>query len=153
MRDNQRSKVYNWEEPYFAEVDNPSDPMSSEECLKFANECLKLTGSLKWHPNLSIKDNSKSWAEWDFYHETLVLPLWARNKTVICHEVSHIIVGEQIDGWHGAKFVMMYIKLLDYFNLADKQNLLHEAKLYSVKVANENEVPKIRVKKCKRLRG
>lgn len=66
-------------------------------------------------------------------HSDIILPLWGRNKTTICHEVAHALT-KQVRG-HCPEWKRNYVTLLSASKLRSKRELLVSLKIAKLEVA------------------
>ena len=90
----------------------------------------------------------------------ITLPLWARNRNIILHEMAHAMLdavtdpdsrvkrGDTIIGiekfGHGPRFMRMQIELLIAFSTFDRDVLTKTAREWGIPVARRNRVPRRR---------
>lgn len=93
MRDTQKSKVYSAENIVFPSADDKI--MTFGSCLRFVN---KVTSEGYYHEqggyqNIKVEfsGGKKSSAMWYLNRGKIVLPEWARCKSVIIHEMAHAL--------------------------------------------------------------
>lgn len=77
------------------------------------------------------------------------LPLWARNRNIILHELGHAMLDATVEGRdekfaHGPRFVRMQIELLVTFSTHDRDMLIRTAREYGIPVARRSRVPRRR---------
>ena len=119
MRDNQRSKVYKAERSAWAVYDeNVMAYLSLDECQRFTNHIVRCYKSVyTLHNPIKVKDGrgrrtacaDNIWT----CGGVIKLPLWARTKTVILHEIAHHIAG--FEEAHGRKFAKIYLELVNKY--------------------------------------
>lgn len=117
MRDSQRQKVYDSEEP----VDRGCTFVSVDECQAYVDRVLARKRLQRKFPRLPKKivvhhggGNRRATAYQDLGQRMIKLPRWARSEMVILHEVAHH-VADSSDGqrWgHNWKFCQVYLVLL-----------------------------------------
>ena len=106
---NQSQLVYSWESRF---PDTSHSYLSLQQCQDHVNsvwEDLKITFAPP-----TVTDGRGSCAA-RFYEHRIMLPRWARNLTILCHEISHGIVDlfsyhDSMD--HGGMFLHTYITIL-----------------------------------------
>ena len=89
----------------------------------------------------------------------ITLPVWARNRNIILHEMGHAILDAVTDPdsriqrgnrisvekySHGWKFVRLQIELLVAFSTHGRDNLIKSAREFGIPVAPRNYVPRRR---------
>jgi len=134
VRDQQRSKVYNWERTTL--TDFYRKELTLKECDILIHKAL-----VWWFRNdaireVRIKDGRGTRNATGGYY-AINLPTWARGKHVVLHEVAHTIVsrtGGLKDGGHGPYFMRVFIELLGHFLKYDRAELTRSAKRAKVKV-------------------
>lgn len=132
-RDTQRAKLYRAERealPGFQAL--PGQEPSVEECSTFVK---KVWGSAwtKKHfrrayafPVPWIKDGrGTTWARGSLHH--LSLPLWARTKPVMLHEIAHSLTIASETPAHGPRFAACFLALVRHFLGAEKAALFKAA--------------------------
>lgn len=121
-RDSQRSKVYAAE----SVIQPGRDPefRSIEACQRYVDHIMatktwqKLDRTERWGRGIRVHDG-RGHRRAVSYGGTIALPLWARQKGVILHELAHEILqgshtrGESVA--HGWQFCSVYLKLVSRF--------------------------------------
>lgn len=150
-RDQQKERVYRWERSqreWFCEGDwttvwvqdiktrrsriikeYDTPRMSYDECVNFVNMVYRKLGRSA-PPYIKTGRGARGG-----YHY-LKLPVWARTKGVILHELAHNL--SYRDGWcdaHGPWFMRYFIDLVARFLGQNKSALLKSAKAAGLKVA------------------
>lgn len=127
-RDNQRSKVYHWEQTYLFKL-KTNTSLSLTSCEKIITDiCLSRNIRMPM-----VKDGRGRKTAGGCYRY-VTLPRWARNKVIALHEVTHTILDNGVTAWHGPEFVALYIELLDKYKIAHKKQLTAWAKKCGVKM-------------------
>jgi hypothetical protein len=134
VRDQQRAKVYRAENA----VNGFKDPewRDLESCRKFLNELRNDRVLNRWYPKLKQTIDKvelhpgmgrrKACCEYGWNRYTIKLPLWARGRMVVCHELAHALIAEmygrnyqmngthpgsvQAHGWQFARMQMFFIQ-------------------------------------------
>ncbi len=126
-RDNQRSRLYAAERAAWACYD-PEPEMSWPEVKKFV---FKVCHNLKQDVPLLGQGQGARRAFVSFGGSRMVLPRWARKKTVILHELAHIISPDH----HGPIFAKNYVSLIKRFIGSTEAAIMRMAyKQYRVKL-------------------
>ena len=102
VRDQQRSKVYEWEKGSICgstlEIGTPT--MTLEECEKLAHKAVtwwfRLKSSKNNRPMLlprvkKGRENTSAWGD----QNAIILPSWAWSEGTVLHETAHCIVANQ----------------------------------------------------------
>ena len=122
-RDNQRSKVYNWEDTL------SHTQMTLAACEALANKMRAVYGL---GPVL-VKDG-RGTRRARAFGSSISLPSWARTNIIVLHETAHTI-----DAWdnpsHGPVFMRIYIDLLTRSGVGTNRELTKSAKATGIKVA------------------
>ncbi len=140
-RDNQRSKLYKWQQKNlrFLSVDLPK----REKCETLIQDTFDRYGIRV--PKIKFLNNYRRYARGG--HEEISLPLWARNKRIILHECAHGIIdskfGEYKCAWHGPEFLKLFIDLLVWQQQSTIQFLNKSAKDAGLKIGRRTIRPKI----------
>lgn len=127
VRDQQRAKVYRSEN----HVDGFKTPEWRDlgSCGKFLNELRNDKVLNRWYPKLKQTldkvelhpgmGRRKACCEYGYNRYTIKLPLWARGRMVVCHELAHALIAEmyghnnrkvQPHGWQFARMQMFFIQ-------------------------------------------
>lgn len=114
-RDSQRKKVYRWENDMAGGIRYLTERLSKEETLAFVNEIYETIGvPEKARPTIWLRRGNTAYY-W-FQRHILKLPVWARNRFTIIHEIAHNVMdwayGVNELATHGAHFVKTYLELL-----------------------------------------
>jgi hypothetical protein len=115
-RDNQRKKVYDWENKLFAKDKTNQHIISYQECYDIANQVCNDLNVLT-PPFVAPGKVKYPVCEYEFRTKRtqIKIPHLARTKWVVLHEVAHSIVyqkyGVETAG-HGKKYMTIYINLL-----------------------------------------
>lgn len=127
VRDQQRAKVYRaenavedfktpeWRDLYFAR--KFLNELRDDKVLNRWYPKLKQTiEKVEFHPGMGRR---KACCEYGYNRYTIKLPLWARGKMVVCHELAHALIAEtyghnnrkvQPHGWQFARMQMFFIQ-------------------------------------------
>ena len=107
MRDTQRNAVYRWEDFITNEYPHLEDPMTYLECHDMiAKVWLDYRGATSTPPEL--KDGrGTSWARGGRWK--INLPVWARNMSVVLHEIAHSLIPDDL---HNKRFATLYLEML-----------------------------------------
>lgn len=76
----------------------------------------------------------------------VVLPVWARNRNIILHELAHAILDATVEGRddkfaHGPRFMRLMIELLVAFSTHDRDTIVKSAREWGIPVARRDRVP------------
>lgn len=136
MRDSQRAKVYRWENFI------PTEILTLEECRRLVTASCR-----KFNVHVPLIKDGRGCRSAQGGRYKIILPVWARNKRDVLHEVSHTIASFYFHrpAGHGLEFVRIFIELLVAFKVETKSELISKARRSGVKFAS--------AVKCKRRRG
>ncbi len=127
-RDNQKSKVYHWEQTYLFKL-KTNTSLSLTSCEKIITDvCLARNIRVP-----TIKDGRGRKTACACY-SSVSLPRWARNKVITLHEVTHTILDNGVRAWHGPEFAALFIELLDKYNVSHRKQSVACAKKCGVKI-------------------
>ena len=135
IRDNQKSKVYRWENKHLPNISG--EELSIDQCEQLIHQ------AIAWwfrdsKPVMPIIKNGKGTSVARGGAKFINLPKWARNYGVVLHETTHCLIErmkhDDVDGGHGPYFMRTYIELLGYFLNMDQAELLRQAKADKIKV-------------------
>lgn len=131
LHDSQKSKVYGSENAAFKMF--PEDGVSLkflqefktvEDCMNWVVPIVERKTFQRWYPrsgpyllaNLEIRPGFGARRAFASGRATMTLPLWARNRAVILHELSHLVVGLEYRrsecAFHGWQFCQVYLNLV-----------------------------------------
>ena len=138
MRDQQRSKVYDWEQKTFGVRDEKS---TLKQCEEMARHIQTAYGK-KWR-RLEIKCGA-GFRRAVAYPNAIYLPKWARNEIVVLHEMAHwILVNDGVGcDHHGPKFMRLFIELIAWAIGLPKSEILSSARAKRIKIAPATTIPK-----------
>lgn len=138
-RDQQRVKVYRWENECVYAPAKFGECFTLKECRRLATFVRKAYG-LEWHPFIIGDGRARRSACAN--SQGIKLPAWSRNPHVLAHELAHYICTRRgiCDG-HGPHFVRVYIDLLAWLDKQDESRLLKSARARGIKVAPRAKVP------------
>jgi len=126
-RDNQRSKVYDWESKL------PKKELSFEECKVLLTKACQYYGK----PIPHLADGRGTRIAYGASYR-VSLPKWARTNVVVLHEAAHSIHSKYREGdeaSHGKEFMRILIDLLAHFKVQPRVELARSAKLAGLKIA------------------
>lgn len=116
-RDSQRSKVYKAETLTFRAKKVQTDYRTVKDCKSFVQEVVnsKYWQSQRGKKRVKIKDGRGRRAACFRFPNIICLPLWARNKVVIIHELAHMLTHQTHPNSpaHGRFFCMHYVHLVE----------------------------------------
>ena len=122
MRDNQKSKVYGWERQFqnshFIDIKSGNERCHDELTLK---ECERLVKTVCRYFKVtripSVTDGRGCRSAYWFSHWEIKLPKWARQETVVLHELAHMITPMLFRrvAPHGREFVGVQMSLLNRY--------------------------------------
>ena len=154
IRDQQRSKVYKWEQTTFGSAQH-TEELSLKECERIARRVQAAYGLN--HRPLRVCDG-RGFKRAVAYIDSIYLPKWARNRVVILHELAHWLCKND---WHrehdshGPIFVRTFLELLDWFGIMPMNELRSTAVAHRIKRAAAGQTikrkPGARAPKCKLL--
>lgn len=135
MRDQQRKRVYEWENSFRGD-----DLMPLEDCAALIR---KATKHYKLRMPRVADGRGCRRALYADYKYTITLPKWARSPEVTLHETAHLITGNLFRGApaHGREFVGVFMYLLSKYAGYDIKEL--------AKSANEQGVDFLAAANCK----
>lgn len=125
-RDNQRSKVYAWEESTF----NPASMMELSEIRKLVTRVAHDYG-MSFRKVRVGDGRGRRRACYDPNTRQIKLPRWSRKRWIVCHELAHWIeVVQHPDrcAWHGRQFVGLYMELLRRYDGRDLRSMMDSAR-------------------------
>jgi len=111
VRDNQRSRIYGAERLALSVFDQETKrPMNLIECQRLLDQ---IGAGLP--EQINIKDGrgcrrARARTTWYGMEPVIVLPKWARTKTVVCHEAAHIMAG--LSNKHNQNFAATFLDLI-----------------------------------------
>lgn len=115
-RDAQSYKVYRSERE--AGIGNRNEWTSLEDCEKFLRRVLeskKFPFELTREIKILCRGNRiHAIARREVNHLEIHLPMWARSKEVVLHELAHLVIDARVE-WHGERFCDAYLLLLKLF--------------------------------------
>lgn len=121
-RDNQRKKVYVWEDKYLLRL-RTNHRLSFSACKELVKTiCEAQSVSI---PRIKDGRGRKRAGGCATY---VTLPKWARNKVIVIHESTHSILDNGVIAWHGPEFMSLFIELLAIHHIATKEQLLRWAR-------------------------
>lgn len=141
--DEQQRLVYKWES-HWNIVSNQCD-WTLDQCKRFVSHVWKAYFGSNAKPPQVASGRGQVLAGGG--RSEITLPLWARNRSIILHELAHGIL-EQAYGscynheGHGPEFVRMEIELFIEYSAYTRTTLLRTAREMGVKVAPKSSVPK-----------
>ena len=118
-RDNQRSKVYRAERVIHTYNADNAEYKTLEECMEFAQKVLRDPKVLQAYPiaaSIATKlrlrpGQGKRRATAESWICTIKLPRWARQKTVICHELAHLLTPDtEAHGWEFCECYLLLVR-------------------------------------------
>jgi putative metallohydrolase (TIGR04338 family) len=121
-RDAQRQRLYDWEHVFIRPRDTTA--RSLDECQRWVDR-LRADAGLR-RPIVVGDGRGSKRARWIPADRRIELPLWARRKYVVLHEMAHAICDErngqtesrETIAAHGAEFLRIYVDLLaEYLGL------------------------------------
>lgn len=132
IRDQQRSKVYKWEQTTFGKLQH-TEELSLKECTRIARQVQKAYG-LEYQL-LRVCDG-RGFKRAVAYRSSIYLPKWARNRVVILHELTHwLCMNAPSTGndFHGPIFVRTYMELLNWCDVGTMKWLRQTATDFRLK--------------------
>lgn len=122
-RDSQRSKAYLWERTCGLDWCNPIWPkFSLDDCAKIIAMVWQHQ-KMNHHPLPRLEDG-RGRRRACGGPSRIALPRLHRTLPTVLHETAHAILGgDQDGGWHGPKWVSLYIDLLERFAARDAADL------------------------------
>lgn len=84
------------------------------------------------------RGRSTAYARGDF---TLCLPRWARNRSLVLHELTHAMlwkISPRLVEGHGPEYVRLYIELMDEWGVTPRDRAEKKAKEFKLKMAPRN---------------
>ena len=135
IRDNQKSKVYRWENKHLPNISG--EELSLDQCGQLIHQ------AIAWwfrdsKPVMPIIKNGKGTRVARGGAKFINLPKWARNYGAVLTETTHCLIERMkhndVDGGHGPYFMRTYIELLGYFLNMDKTELVRQAKADKIKI-------------------
>lgn len=128
-RDSQRAKVYAAERSAFHsfEVAALSKPefKSLEDCRQFLHAVRRSAWYQRRYPGYPPielrpgKGARNAFARSEAWSDSITLPLWARQRWVILHELSHVLQKDRSESAHGWQFCARYLELV-YHELGEE---------------------------------
>lgn len=132
IRDQQRSKVYKWEQTTFGSAHH-TEELSLKECERIARRVQ--AAYVLSHRRLRVCDG-RGFRRAVAYPDSIYLPKWARNRVVLLHELAHWMLKQvgTCDS-HGPIFVRTFLELLDWFGIMPMNELRSTAVAHRIKRA------------------
>jgi len=135
FRDSQRQRLYDAEKPahYLMEEQNLNPSFSSiEEIQQFVDKLISSAWLKKrfkytdgWKINIVKGRCNSNSAYVQYMTNSITLPMWAWNKMIILHELSHFIA-RKYEGAHGRFFARAYLELIGHVLGPDARKILKE---------------------------
>ena len=133
-RDNQKSKVYKWENKHLPFI---GEELSLDQCEQLVHQALAwwLRDS---KPSMPLIKSGRGTRIARGGSRIINLPRWSRNYGVVLHETAHCLIERmghgKVDGGHGPYFMRTYVELLGHFLRMDKPDLIRKAKADKIKI-------------------
>lgn len=127
VRDQQKAKLYRSEN--LVDGFKKAEWRDLSSCGKFLNELRNDKVLNRWYPKLKQTlekvelhpgmGRRNACCEYGYERYTIKLPLWARGRMVVCHELAHALIAEtyghhnrrvQPHGWQFARMQMFFIQ-------------------------------------------
>ena len=148
-RDQQRSRVYNWQDEAVEGYYTPT--MTLEESEQLVRKAITWWFRLKNTKNARpftmprvIRGRNGTAATGS--SGTISLPPWAWSEGVVLHETAHCIVDRHNkrykDGGHGPYFMRVFIELLGHYMKLNRPELTRSAKKSKIKVHTMAKLPR-----------
>jgi hypothetical protein len=105
----------------------------------------KVCAAYQLKPPEILPGNGRRSACYQVFGHSIKLPLWARNKHTVLHEVAHAVIvhkGSLDYAHHGPEFARLFLDMLDRFGgVKNIRELRRLAKKMGVKFATSDKVP------------
>lgn len=138
-RDTQKSRLYRAQQA-MPEYDDP--PMPWPDVEAYVTSITRSTWFRARWPHATIRPVQKrGGSAYGYSTGRITLPLFARNRLIICHEIAHTLTP---GAWHGPEFCGLYLALVEHFVSRDARGRLRaNMREQRVRVSN-TAIPKPR---------
>ena len=128
-------KFYKWEQTTSWYKRN-SQHISLEECQALVNKVRK---DYKYRPRIFVKDGRGSVYGRALHgpglkNPEIHLPLWARNKCLVLHELAHILNPKLEPFQHGPSYLRTYMVLAEKYLKIDPVKAILHSRFFGVRI-------------------